>query len=217
MANIKDKIKKLLALAKSPNEFEARDALLKARELMAENKMTELDFEEKEEVKVVTVEADVKWTTDSGNIWMADLAKVVGDRYCCATAWYTPQGTRTHILYITGVSDDVQVCKEVMEYAVGFVLGQIKVMARKRRGDEKAIGKSYAKGFVMGLELAFEQQEEEHKEWGLVVQKPQEVLDYENSLSSKSVKTKKADLDPLAFLKGKNDGSEFTGKKVIKG
>ena len=31
----KDKIRKLIALAESPNEHEARDALLKARELMA--------------------------------------------------------------------------------------------------------------------------------------------------------------------------------------
>lgn len=34
--NIKDKIAKLLALAESPNENEAKAALLKARELMAE-------------------------------------------------------------------------------------------------------------------------------------------------------------------------------------
>ena len=38
--NIKDKIAKLLALAESPNENEARAALLKARELMAEHKLT---------------------------------------------------------------------------------------------------------------------------------------------------------------------------------
>ena len=35
--NIKDKIAKLLALAESPNENEAKAALLKARELMAEH------------------------------------------------------------------------------------------------------------------------------------------------------------------------------------
>lgn len=37
--NIKDKIAKLLALAESPNENEAKAALLKARELMAEHKL----------------------------------------------------------------------------------------------------------------------------------------------------------------------------------
>ena len=37
--NIKGKIAKLLALAESPNENEAKAALLKARELMAEHKL----------------------------------------------------------------------------------------------------------------------------------------------------------------------------------
>lgn len=35
----KDKIKKLLALAESPNENEAQAALLKARQLMAEHRL----------------------------------------------------------------------------------------------------------------------------------------------------------------------------------
>lgn len=34
-ADLKDKIRKLLALAKSPEEHEAKAALLKARQLMA--------------------------------------------------------------------------------------------------------------------------------------------------------------------------------------
>lgn len=41
----KDKIKKLLALAESPNENEAQAALLKARQLMAEHKIGEADLE----------------------------------------------------------------------------------------------------------------------------------------------------------------------------
>ena len=45
----KDKIKKLLALAESPNENEAQAALLKARQLMAEHKIGEADLEEPED------------------------------------------------------------------------------------------------------------------------------------------------------------------------
>lgn len=39
----RDKIKKFLALAESPNESEAKAALLKARELMAEHKLSEAE------------------------------------------------------------------------------------------------------------------------------------------------------------------------------
>ena len=41
--DIKGKIRHLLALAESPNENEARAALLKARELMARHKLTEAE------------------------------------------------------------------------------------------------------------------------------------------------------------------------------
>lgn len=43
MADYKDKIRKLLALAQSPEEAEAKAALLRARELMAQHKLAELD------------------------------------------------------------------------------------------------------------------------------------------------------------------------------
>ena len=41
--DIEKKIRKLLALSESPNEFEAQAALLKARQLMAEYKLTEAE------------------------------------------------------------------------------------------------------------------------------------------------------------------------------
>lgn len=43
--DIKDRISKILALAESPNENEARAALLKARELMAKYKLQPEDLE----------------------------------------------------------------------------------------------------------------------------------------------------------------------------
>ena len=43
-ANIKDRIKKLLALGKSPNPNEANYAILKAKKLMVEYKLTERDL-----------------------------------------------------------------------------------------------------------------------------------------------------------------------------
>ena len=48
----KEKIRKLLALAESPNEHEARAALLKARQLMAEHKLTETELKDVEKQQV---------------------------------------------------------------------------------------------------------------------------------------------------------------------
>lgn len=217
MADIREKIKKLLALATSPNENEARDALLKAKELMAKNKLSEEDFEEKD-LTLRHVRCDqVKWTTDSGNIWMVELCKVLCENYCCTCGWHTPDRSRTHILVITGIGDDAQICKSVVEYAVGFIASRITILQRKSTGDGKAVSKSYAEGFITGLEEAFAEQKEQHQEWGLVVVKPQEVQDYEKSMGSKQVRTRQASFDPLAYLRGQRDGKNFNAKKVLEG
>ncbi len=214
MADIKDKIKKLLALAESPNENEAKSALLKARELMAKNKLSDADFGEEQKLEHITAD-DIKWTTDSGEIWLVDLCKTLAENYCCTSAWSTPKGTRTHTLVITGIGEDARICKEAIEYAVKFVRREITVIERRNPRNSKAAASSYAKGFVDGLVEAFEQQKDEHPEWGLVVVKPQEVQDYENNLGSKNVKTKKNEFDPLAYLRGQKDGLDFNIQKIL--
>lgn len=219
MATIREKIEKLLALASSPNENEAKAALLKAKELMAKNKLTEADFEDlkKQELKTFKCE-DITWTTDSGRVWMAELAQLICNEYLCVAAWGTKPGTRTHVLHITGIEDDLEICKSVMGYAVGFVEGQIEILQRKHpKQNPKAIANSYAEGFILGLELAFEEQKEEHPEWGLVVVKSEEIRNFEDKLSSKSVKTKKPAFDPLAYMVGQTDGHKFNARKVLEG
>lgn len=210
MADIKDKIKKLLALATSPNENEARDALLKARELMAKNKLSDADFDEKKTELRQLECSEIKWTTDSGDIWMANLCKVIADNYCCSAAWSTVKGGRTHTLVLAGIGEDVDLCKEVTKYAVDFINSAVRILERKSRNDHRTVVKSYAEGFIMGLEFAFEEQKDDHPEWALVIIKPQEVQEYEKDLGSRSVKTKKADFDPLAYMRGQNDGKNFS-------
>lgn len=51
--DIRDKIAKLLALADSPSEAEAKAALLKARELMAKHKLRPEEIKKAENVKVI--------------------------------------------------------------------------------------------------------------------------------------------------------------------
>lgn len=60
--NIKDKIAKLLALAESPNENEAKAALLKARELMAEHKLRPEDVKKAKKEKVIRKVLDITCT-----------------------------------------------------------------------------------------------------------------------------------------------------------
>lgn len=218
MSDIKEKIRKLLNLASSPYEGEAMAALLKAKELMAKHKLTEADFEEAKKQEMVHLQVDdIKWTTDSGEVWVASLCGLIAENYCCVTCWFTPRKTRTHILQITGMQEDAELCTEVIKYAVGFVRGAVKdLQIRYRREDPKSIMMSYAKGFTQGLELAYEDQKEEHPEWALVVVKPEEVKQFEEGLGTKSVRTHQTAFNPTAHLQGFNDGREFNPQRVLK-
>jgi hypothetical protein len=215
MATIKDRIKKLLALAQSPNENEARAALLKARELMAKYKLTEEDVSESAKGLVNIVCNTIKWTSDSGDIWMTELAKVICENQMCAASWSVEKGHRTYTLCITGFEEDVEVCKVTMEYATDFVRSAIKRIRRGTNANPKAVSKSYAHGFIFGLELAYEEQNMDHPEWALVVQTPKEVQEFSDRLGTKTVGVKDAGFDYMSYMKGQKDGQEFSRRKVI--
>ena len=216
MADIREKIKKLLSLATSANENEARDALLKAKELMAKNKLSEDDFEEAKAGIVHNMYNNVKWTTDSGKIWMATLCRVLAENYCCVSSWGTPRGTRTHVLMLSGCKDDVELCGSAIEYAVEFICSKVKILKRRYpRQSDRTIESSYANGFICGLEIAFEEQKEEHPEWGLVVVKSEELRDWEDTLSTRNVTTKATPMDALAYMSGQTDGMKFNMRKII--
>ena len=78
----KDKIRKLLALAKSPEPEEAKLALLKARKLMAEHKLSERDLEERN--TTVIKRAIGEKFSKKANSWMDPLSIVIGENYCCS-------------------------------------------------------------------------------------------------------------------------------------
>lgn len=215
--DIRDKIKKLLALATSSNENEAKAALLKAKKLMMDHKISEAEVQDLNEQELIHLQCDnVRWTTDSGEIWITSLVDLIADNHLCSCSWFTSKGKRTHILYIHGIGTDVELCKSVIEYAVGFVRGRIKIEQRRRvTSDPKAVATSYARGFILGMELMYDEQKDEHPEWGLVVSKPQEVDEYMKSLGERNVRTRKTEFDPLAYMVGQNDGRKFNAQRVL--
>lgn len=215
--DIRDKIKKLLALATSPNENEAKSALLKAKKLMMDHKISEAEVQGMDEQELIHLQCDdIRWTTDSGEIWITNLTDLIADNHLCSCSWLTHKGTRTHILRIHGLGTDVDLCKSVIEYAVGFVRSRIKIEQRRRvTSDPKAVAASYARGFILGMELIYDEQKDEHPEWALVVSKPQEVDEYMKSLGKKSVRTKQTEFDPMAYMVGQNDGRQFNAQRVL--
>lgn len=178
--DIRDKIAKLLALADSPSEAEARAALLKARELMAKHKLRPEEIKKAENVKVIKETIGVSCTgmTDP---WMANLAAVIAGHYCCCSYRQTFKGKKTKHIGLVGLEDDFAICKTVVLYAIDCIQSAKKEIAAENKGLQKSdirkMCNAYGWGFVYGLQQAFKEQDQEHQEWGLVLVVPKQVTD----------------------------------------
>lgn len=179
MANIKDKIAKLLALAESPNENEARLALLKARELMAEHKLSPDEISREKSEKVKREVLDIKCTKMT-NDWIPSLASVIATHYCCKAYLYREQYSKTSQIGLIGLEDDFDICKKIVLYAVDCVMSETKRIKKDPyapAGRHRKNCNAYGWGFAAGLRKAYEEQEKQHQEWGLVMIVPKAVDD----------------------------------------
>lgn len=176
--DVKDKIQKLLALAGSDNENEAKAALLKARELMAANKLSEADFKDMQKKKVVELDTGVDYTLAS-EPWVIPLSVAICTNYCCISVNSHLRRKKTRRIIILGLEDDAEVCSAVFKYACEFVRGKCKDIAGENKGADavtlRQLKKAYGLGFAAGVEKMYEKQTEEHSEWGLVLSVPTEV------------------------------------------
>lgn len=214
--NYKAKIKKLLALAESPVEAEAQAALLKARELMAKHKLSELDLKDvgRQEVKDVELEITCSKRRDP---WIVNLSGVIAENYCCKGYRRHSPGSQTQRMGFIGFEDDVEICVVVFQYAVDCVLTKIKEIKQeyKQYGLQadyiKKMCDSYGYGFVSGTNRAFKKQQE----WGLVLVTPKEVQEASAHWSKHEFNARAAlseNLHMSAYNSGYADGKRFDPK-----
>ena len=181
MSAIKDKIAKLLALSSSPNEKEAQAALLKARELMAKHKLQTEDCQEGTEAKVVKQTVGVECTKMT-DVWALELGVIIGGRYCCTVYRSHTKGAKKVTVGFVGLEDDFEVCRRIYLYAYQCVKARCERIQARERGcssgkEIREMCNAFGWGFCSGLEAAFQEQEQEHQEWGLVLAVPQAVED----------------------------------------
>lgn len=213
MIDYKDKIKKLLALAESPVEAEAKAALLKARQLMAEHKLEMADIES---ARAITVRRDITAVTFNSrrDFWALRLADIIGPRYCCHPFSRRTKGLQTASIGFIGLGDDFDVCSSVYEYAVDCIHSWVADTIRQRKlsaEERKSVGYSFAYGFCEGIQSAFdEQQSQNSEEWGLVLSIPKEVLDEANQLESRAFRAPSVQKSEDAFAEGYAQGREFS-------
>ena len=120
MSKITEKIAKLLALAESPYEEEAKAALLQARRLMAEHKLMPEDIEPQENKKVVQECVGVTCTKLSSP-WTVYLSTLIAAHYCCRPYRSSVHGSKVSEIGFIGMEDDFKLCKLAFLYAYDCV------------------------------------------------------------------------------------------------
>ena len=217
MSDYQEKIRKLLALSESPNVHEAKSALLKARQLMAEHGT---GTSQEEGQRVIHVESGITYS-QTRDPWAAHLAGIIGEAYRCMG--YTVKGRgKIRKADFIGMSDDVLVCNEIFKYAVACIRSGNKAIRRSHMHlDPEEVRRrcdSYGYGFTYGIKAAFEQQEEsEAVEWRLALAMPVQVRQVINSLDFKEdfVSGAEENLSKEAFADGMGDGKRFIPEKQI--
>lgn len=177
----KDKIKKLLALAESPNENEAQAALLKARQLMAEHKIGEADLEVPEDKEVLHKRTSVTFSKRRDG-WIGNLAVVIAQNYCCMASVEHYKGYQTYTVQLNGFKNDVEICERMFLFAVEFVRGKNKMRQWSNNypytaKEKRLICNAYGEGFTDGLNEKFDKQSRQQAEYALALKTPQEVED----------------------------------------
>lgn len=219
--NYKEKIKKLLALAESPNEHEAKAALLKAKKLMAEHKISEADIRDigKQEVKKIQTGITC---SKRRNPWIVELSAVIGVNYCCQAHRSHEWGEQTQKIGFVGLEDDVEICIAIFKYAVDCILAGEKSLKKElsKRGYSgdyiKAMRDGYGYGFVGGIEKAFHKQKEENLEWALVMVMPKEVKEATANMTNRQFSPKAArSASGSGYGIGFRDGEKFSPERRL--
>ena len=222
--DLKNKIRKLLALAHSPNEHEAKAALLKARELMAEHKLTEAECAEAASKKVKNIRT--KWSCSKRrDPWLIQLSGLIGEHYCCKGYRTHYSGKQTQEIGFIGLEDDVEVCVEIFDYAARCVSARTKEIKKELSGYFtryiRREADSYGYGFCAGLSEAYEEQrrrkEKDESGWGLVLVIPKEVEEATKHLGNEEFRARTEEqLSGRSLYEGYEAGKKFDPGKVLK-
>lgn len=220
--NIKEKISKLLALADSPNENEAKAALLKARQLMAKHKLSECDIQRDKSTNIIKKSTGVSFTKMS-NVWVSELGAIIAENYCCKSFIRHREGDKKREIGFIGLEDDFNVCESVFNFAYDFIINRCCDIKKENKDiyTAKCIREMcnfYGRGFVIGLGEMFEKQNKS-EETGLILVIPKEVtesisdmdVDQKNYMDIKSHHYESLKLQ----AQGYNDGLEFRPNQMI--
>ena len=183
--DIEKKIRKLLALSESPNEFEAQAALLKARQLMAEYKLTEAELHEGNQA--VHERAKHSKTYFIGFVGLEEDVSI-----CVNIFTYAVDCVLTQI-------------QNLKQTYCNLSLGAQKKITN-------GYGAGFCEGV---REAFSKQDQEKEKEWSLILRLPKEVIDFCDKFDTAQGNMYDTPIDFRKFSSGYLDGKCFGEQKRL--
>lgn len=184
-----DKIEKLLSLAGSDNENEARDTMTKARELMAKYEIRREQLHEGQEEERAVVNYTSPIFRDD---WCQMVASVIANNFRCkaiVTSFWRSGGA--YRIKFFGYDEDAEICVNVFNYAVKVVRKRFATLraiyadaGREFARNEKM---NYVEGFCYGLERNFEEQKAQSVSFALALVTPPAVVKYVDNIPGLAV------------------------------
>ena len=179
-----DKIEKLLALAGSDNENEAKAAMVKAQELMVRYEIDRERVKGKEQKERPVIYLSGGPFRDA---WTSMVAAVIAENFRCRCITVFMRGTGGSFrIRFYGYEGDAKICINIFNYAVKVVRKRFVTLraiyaeaGRDFRRNEKM---NYIAGFCQGLDRNFEEQKKQSQSFALALVTPEAVDRYVNEL-----------------------------------
>ena len=224
--NIKEKIKKLLALsADNPSDAESYAALQKAQELMAQYKIEQKDIMTEDQIKkCIHRKTTLTYGSRSSDHFLSELASIIAENFCCVDYISRVRGTQTNRVCFMGMEDDVEIAEEALHVANAAIIRGYNRVYREACKEYDTdylpamyfnpLKLGYIEGYMAGLKQVFEDQKEKNQEWGLVLVAPQEAKDFLSALDVREFNTIQR-VDNSYYEEGYKDGKNFNLNKKI--
>lgn len=128
-------------------------------------------------------------------------------------------GSKVSEIGFIGMEDDFKLCKLAFLYAYDCIASRCRQIRTQKGYPAKTLREmcnSYGWGFCRGLSAAFQKQEAEHQEWGLVMVVPQAVEDAVSKMKRSDYKiSSTSSMNRQYAAMGYADGQEFDMRRRL--
>lgn len=205
-----DRIRKLLALAKSPNESEAAVAATKAAEMLLEYNLTEADIGEKPEPS--KVQEKVYCVMRKLPAWRFRLGRAVAGTCTCDAILARDSKNKAEGILFVGREHNIAASEVLYDYLSQAVLRLSRGLRDRRLSREK-----YRDGVVHGLEVRLRQHNLSRQISNALVILEHEVQHHKMLMDLNDARVPALPTDTASFWKGTKDARTIGLDKQVAG